>query len=113
MPSWIAATNRLMSGIFRLTAWRTFPPNEAFFSTLHLLKQRTKDNNFRIDLPKTINASIKKGGMADFQYRQLTRPAEYLLLIDRQSAANHRAQLFNWLYKQFKAQEVLVERFFL
>ncbi len=86
--------------------------NEAYFSTLHLLKQRTTDQNFRLDLPKTIDATIKKGGMAEFQYRQLTRPAEYLLLIDRQSASNHRAQLFNWLYRQFKAQEVLVERFY-
>ena len=47
-----------------------------------------------------------------FMYEQQTRPPEYLLLIDRQSGRNHRAQLFDFMFKKFKANEVLVERYF-
>ena len=50
--------------------------------------------------------------MVDFQYKQQTRPPEYLLLIDRHHGDNHRARLFDWMYQQFKAQEVIIERFF-
>jgi DNA/RNA endonuclease G (NUC1) len=35
-----------------------------------------------------------------------------ICLIDRQSAANHRAQVFNVLYKAFSENEVIIERFY-
>ncbi|MFT6321956.1 MAG: hypothetical protein ACJAT4_002891, partial [Granulosicoccus sp.] len=86
--------------------------NDAFYSILNKLRQRTTDEYTRLDIPKTVKATIQKGGMADFQYRHLTRPPEYLLLIDQQSGANHRAHLFDFLYRSFKENEIIVERFF-
>ena len=86
--------------------------NDAYYAALHRLRQRTADEHSFLDIDATIKATIEEGGFTAFRYGQHTRPPEYLLLIDRQSAANHRAQLFDGLYQTFKANEVLVERFF-
>lgn len=84
----------------------------AFQRLLNRLRQRTRGGAFQLDVPGTIRATIQKAGMADFQYRQQTRPPEYLLLIDQQSARNHRARLFDYIFRTFRANEVLAERFF-
>lgn len=86
--------------------------NDTFHSILNKLRQRTTDEFALLDIPKTVESTIQKAGMADFKYRQLTRPPEYLLLIDQHSEANHRAHLFDFLYRAFKENEIHVERFF-
>ena len=86
--------------------------NEDYFKVLQQMRQRTSDDHFVLNIPKTINKTIEKGGIIDFQYQHKTRPPEYLLLIDRQSSKNHRAYLYDYLFKSFKANEVYIERFF-
>lgn len=86
--------------------------NEDYFKVLQLMRQRTSDDHYVLNIPKTINKTIEKGGIIDFQYQYKTRPPEYLLLIDRQSSKNHRAYLYNYLFESFKANEVYIERFF-
>jgi len=76
------------------------------------LRRRAYDDRKKLDMPATIRATVRRGGMADFQYQPLTRPPEYLLLIDRQSGRSHRAALFDYLFDAFREQDVLVERFF-
>ncbi|MBV6655038.1 MAG: hypothetical protein KI786_14835, partial [Mameliella sp.] len=83
-----------------------------FQRLLNRLRKRTRGGVFQLDVPGTIRATIQKAGMADFQYRQQTRPPEYLLLIDQQSTRNHRAQLFDYIFRTFRANEVFAERFF-
>jgi len=77
-----------------------------------LLRHRSEADKFRIDIPKTIEATISKGGSPIFIYKTETSPTDYLLLIDRQSVRNHRARLFNALYEEFKVQEVEMARYF-
>ena len=84
----------------------------AFQRLLNRLRQRTQGEVYQLDVPATIQSTIQKAGMADFQYRQQTRPPEYLLLIDQQSVRNHRARLFDYIFRAFRANEVLAERFF-
>ena len=79
---------------------------------LHQLRQRTDAESSDLDVPATIDATVKGGGMIEFRYRQRTRPPEYLLLIDEQSHRNHRARLFDALYERFKAEEILISRYF-
>ena len=86
--------------------------NDTFNQTLQRLRTRVTDDYFRLDIPQTIQATIEKAGMTDFRYRQQTRPPEYLMLIDRHSAANHRARLYDYLYQMLLENEVHVERFF-
>ena len=86
--------------------------NEHFYSALNQLRQRTEDQFYKLNIPETVKATIQSGGKIDFQYTQQTKPPEYLMLIDRRSSANHRAALFNMLFESFKANDVLVERFY-
>ncbi len=77
-----------------------------------LLRHRSEADKFRMDMPKTIDATIAQGGSPIFVYKTETSPTDYVLLIDRQSMRNHRARLFDELYAAFKAQEVEIARFF-
>lgn len=86
--------------------------NEDYFKVLQQMRQRTSDDHVVLNIPKTINKTIAKGGIIDFQYQYKTRPPEYLLLIDRQSSKNHRAYLYDYMFESFKANEVYIERFF-
>lgn len=86
--------------------------NEEFYSALNQMRQRTEDQFYRLNIPETVKATIKSGGQINFQYTQQTRPPEYLMLIDRRSAANHRAAMFNILFEAFRNNDVLVERFY-
>ena len=85
---------------------------EGIQRVLTRLRRRAYDEREKLDMPATIRATVRRGGMADFRYQPLTRPPEYLLLIDRQSGRSHRAALFDYLFEAFRQQDVLVERFF-
>ncbi len=86
--------------------------SEGFERMVNTLRQRTREDHFQIDIPKTVSATVDQAGMPTLAYRQQTRPPEYLMLIDRQSRANHRSQLFDWIYQALVEQEVFVERYF-
>ena len=86
--------------------------SDGYYKALNQLRQRSDDDFFKLSMPKTIKATIDNGGMIDLRYEQQTKPTEYLLLIDRQSAKNHRARLFDLVYKSFRENEVIVERFY-
>ena len=84
---------------------------ERFHRLLNQLRRREADENWRLDVPRTVSATVAKGGVPQFRYARQTRPSEYLLLIDRHSPRNHQAQLFDLLARGFRSQEVLLERF--
>ena len=86
--------------------------SEQFDRMVNTLRQRTREDHYQIDIPKTIQVTVEKAGMATLQYRQRTRPPEYVMLIDRQSGSNHRAKLFDWIYQRLLTQEVFIERYF-
>lgn len=95
-----------------LTQSIDIPFSDDFQQTLNQFRQREKSDHFVLHLPQTVQATIRKGGIADFRFVAQTKPPEYLLLIDRQYLDNHRARLYDLLYENFRANEVLVERFF-
>ena len=84
-----------------------------FFNLLNKLRRRTPDDFYRLNIPKTVDHTVKKAGMVEFQYDVQTRPPEYILLVDGASHANHLSKLFELLVGHFKANEVYIERFFL
>lgn len=79
---------------------------------LNQLRRRRRGEAFRLDVPRTVNATVRSAGRIAFQYKQSTSPPEYLLLIERHSHTDHRALLFNHLYESFRANEVTIERFY-
>ena len=76
------------------------------------LRRRSEIEHLIFDAKRTIKATIEKGGLATFRYRQPTRADEYLFLIDVHNANDHRAQVFDLLYRTLAHSEVLIERFF-
>ncbi|MFN0036749.1 MAG: hypothetical protein ACKVUS_16910, partial [Saprospiraceae bacterium] len=85
---------------------------DAFHHALQVMRRRTATDTLRLDLPRTLRDTAEKGGMPAFRFRAQTQPVDYLLLIDRQSAHNHRAQLFDAVFRALQAQELHIERFF-
>ena len=83
-----------------------------FSHVLQVLRRRAGSDHWRLDLKATIAATAARGGMPEFRFQEQTRPVDYLLLIDRQSVYNHRAQLYDALYRAFRAQEIEIARFF-
>lgn len=79
---------------------------------LNRLRRREGAETHRLDVAGTIRASARRAGRATFVFREQTRPPEYLLLIDRFDANDHRARLFDALYEELRRAEVPVERFF-
>ena len=76
------------------------------------LRRRSEIEHLIFDAKQTIKATIAKGGLATFRYRQPTRADEYLFLIDVHNANDHRAQIFDLLYRTLAHSEVLIERYF-
>jgi formylglycine-generating enzyme required for sulfatase activity len=85
---------------------------ETYPLLLRQLRQRREADHQVLDVGRTIDATIQNGGISTFAYKGSTRPAEYLLLIDRSGTDNHRAQLFDLLYQRLRGEEVLIERYF-
>ena len=79
---------------------------------LNQLRQRTLDERVVLDVKKTVKATAYRAGQITLTYKQLTRPGEYLLLIDRNNVDDHRAKLFDTLYQYFHQEEVELTRFF-
>jgi hypothetical protein len=76
------------------------------------LRRRQLENYQRIDIPATVKATARHAGQIHLQYRQPSKPSEYLLLIDRNAMQDHRALLYDNLYASFKQEEVHIDRFF-
>ena len=85
---------------------------EEFDQTLLRLRRREVAESRSLDLKASIKATIQGGGFPVIEFRHLTRPPEYLLLVERSSYNDHRAGLFDYLYQTLRNNQVFVERFF-
>jgi hypothetical protein len=79
---------------------------------LRRFRGRTPDERQQLDLRGTIEATIRKAGRIQIVHKSRTLPPDYLLLIDRYSADDHQAKLFDALYRVMKEAEVPVSRYF-
>ena len=86
---------------------------DAVFSKItQQLRRRSEGEQQIFDPKRTVKATILRGGLATFRYRQPTHADEYLFLIDIHDVNDHRAQVFDLLYKTLERSEVLIDRFF-
>jgi formylglycine-generating enzyme required for sulfatase activity len=86
--------------------------DDTYRHALQVMRRRSQSEAQRLDMERTIAATVEGGGLPRFHYRPLSQPVDYLLLLDRQQTSNHRAQLFDAFYRAFKAQELAIERYF-
>ena len=87
-------------------------PVEGQFDIATSLRNRQLGTRKEMDVPATIQMTINKGGFLSFEYRYTTKPTDYLLLIDWQSADSHQTRLFEYLATMLQQQDVLLDIFY-
>ena len=97
---------------FRIEQPGAIVPGDSAAQLLFLLRRRIRGDAMQLDIPASIRATINRLGMADFRYKRLTNPPDYLLLIDRQSPNDHRSALYDWVCRYFQTQEAPLARYF-
>ncbi len=79
---------------------------------LRRFRGRAVDERQRLDIKATIRETSRKAGRIQFVYKSRTLPPDYLLLIDRYTANDHQAKLYDALYQVMEEAEVPVSRYF-
>lgn len=84
-----------------------------FFDAVRVAVRRQRMDGNRVSVERTIEATIAAGGLPTLRYEPASRPPEYLILIERASAGDHQALLFDAMAQRMRQEGVLyVERFF-
>ena len=76
------------------------------------MRMRMENTVKKLDIKETVNKLTTNPAVFEPQYYKSTKPVEYLMLIDWSSSKNHKAQLFDYLYRTFISNNVYVERFY-
>jgi len=86
--------------------------SERFHNAARLMRRRQIDEFNRLDVERTIAATIAERGYATFRYQPYSKAPEYLVLIDRASFRDHQAQLFDHLIGSLKKEGIFLTRYF-
>lgn len=86
--------------------------NEQFYHAARLLRERLKSDVTHLDIDGTITDSIKQAGFPAFLYKAVTRPPEYLILIDFPAYRDHYAHLFDSIANALENEGLFVQRYF-
>jgi len=77
-----------------------------------VLRRRQEGLRLEVDVPASVNATIRQGGFPALKERYNTQPTDYLFLVDEQSPASHQARLFHYLVEMLQERDVHLEAFF-
>ncbi len=97
--------------------WTIETPESNFLKTGHfyaaakMLRRRLKGEGTRLDVKKTVTESLK-AGYPKLKYKAVTRPPEYLFLIDLTSYRDHYAHFFAHIADALAKENVFVTRYF-
>jgi hypothetical protein len=89
-----------------------FYRNEQFYRAARGLRRRQVGEFERLDVARSITATIAAQGYPNFRYRPDSRVPEYLLLIDRAAAQDHQARLFDTLAQALEREGLFLVRYF-
>ena len=89
-----------------------FNRSSVFKQVSQQLQQRRKVPTTKMDVLKTLTATVEAAGYPQFRYLQQSELPEYLMLLPQNNAKNQRLQLLEAWYEGLKQQEVFVYRFF-
>jgi hypothetical protein len=85
---------------------------ERFYKAARLLRSRQVGEFYRLDIPRTIAATVAAMGYPSFRYRPDSRAPEYLVLIDRASPRDHQARMFDSLAQALEREGIFLLRYF-
>jgi hypothetical protein len=89
-----------------------FLQSEDFSVALRHLKQRRPSDITQLDIDASIQRTIQSGGFPMFRYQTLTKPPEYLILVDMTAARDHYARWIDYLVDAMKSEGLFLERYF-
>ena len=84
-------------------------------ATLRLIRQfrrRGLGEEAFMDMKETVQATVRNAGRLTPMYQAHAQSADYVLLINRLTRRDHRAQFYDYLFHLLKSEEVHIERFF-
>lgn len=91
--------------------YRLFRSASFYEATKHL-RTRQEADTLQLDIDNTIRATLEAGGYPIFEYRQTTKPPEYLVLIDEASNKDHLASFYDKMIGEMAQQDLFVVRYF-
>ncbi len=83
-----------------------------FFRIAELLRRREEGQRRYFDGPATVRATVASGGFPAWRERAVTRPAEYLFLVERPDERDQQGKLFTRLCDFLKRRDVPLVTFF-
>ncbi|MBF0451491.1 MAG: formylglycine-generating enzyme family protein, partial [Candidatus Magnetomorum sp.] len=89
-----------------------FLRSKRFYESTKQLRQRLQSNITQLDIDATVDTSVRAFGCPILCYKHLTRPPEYLVLIQVNGNRDHFAGFSDSLYLLFKNEDILVNRYF-
>ena len=88
----------------------TFGSNLSFLADA--LRRRAEGYQYNIDIPNSIDATLKAGGFPVVKYYLTSKVSEYLVLIYKKSSQDHQFRTFYYLFNSLRREEVPIEIFF-
>ncbi|MEL6866447.1 MAG: WD40 repeat domain-containing protein [Bacteroidota bacterium] len=83
-----------------------------FIKSLREMLQRDQFESRKLDVQKTVQASVRQAGAIDVQYLQVKQGRQYLALIDRSFKNDHRAKLLTDFIEQLKNSTAPIDYYF-
>ena len=90
----------------------SFIKNEQFYRTAHFMRQRLKSDVLCLDENQTINKTINSGGFPFFSYKSLTKPPEYLVLIDMPTDRDHFSKFIKSIIYELRNEGIFINHYF-
>jgi len=89
-----------------------FLQHDPLRSAARLLRRRVTGNRREIDVNASLKATLAAGLFPTLRYRHVTRPPEYLILIELPAWRDHAAQFADSIAEALQHDAVFVERYF-
>ncbi len=90
----------------------SFLKQSPFYTVARFMRQRLKSDIYQLDVGNTITSTIEAGGFPQFRYQALTRPPEYLILIDLPTYHDHYRYLADSMITALAQEGLFVTRYF-
>ncbi len=87
-------------------------PTETQYGVASLLRQRTEGQVKKLQVKESVKRTIRNMGNPTLVYKEVSRAAEYLVLIQHSAYENHLVRLFTYLNDFYKSEDVYLEYFY-
>lgn len=85
---------------------------QAMNDVIRFMHQRTRDEALALNIPQTVQNTIRTGGIPDLVYSNRLRPNDYLIVIDSRVSNSQQLKLFDYLVGTFRNESMSVIHFY-